>query len=111
MRQFFAVLLFVSLSGCFQQDSWRHYEGGGAYCDSPFVSDLSEYVLLSSPDCGRGDIMRYDFGTKETTALTSGDAFDANPMISADGKIIFFEREQKGMPHIHAIEVGNGKER
>ena len=107
------VISLTLVPGCVptQQDSWKAYKGGGSYSDIPFVSDGKCYVLFSSPNSGRGDIVRYDIGMAKSTTLVSTEWFDANAIAAKDGRAIYFEREKEGLTHIYGMRADGTHQR
>ena len=56
----------------------------------------------------QGDIWTYNFATKQSKRLTVHEAFESNPIWSADGKQIAFSSNRKGTNNIFTISKSGG---
>ena len=100
----FAVSLPVVVTGCFGEDSWRHYQGGGHYpAGAPCMSPDGSVIIFSSPRTGSGDIYQIDRDGSNCRRLTDNPAFETDPIFSPDGLTIAFTREVNQRRHIWLI--------
>ena len=108
------VSLLVVCTGCspVEEDSWKHFQGGGQYrARTPAMSPDGLVIVFSSPRKGNGDIYQINRDGSRRIRLTNSPAFETDPIFSPDGSTIAFAREADGRRHIWLMDPDGSKQR
>ena len=55
-----------------------------------------------------GDLWKYDLGTGLAARLTTHEGLESHPLISPDGKTLFFTGEYEGVPELYCMGINGG---
>jgi Tol biopolymer transport system component len=74
------------------------------------MSRDGRYIVMTGQDAVRDpDIWVYDLQTKDTRQITDHPLYDAQPLFSSDGRLIWFASERSGPSDIYTVDVRTGE--
>lgn len=100
------------LAGCYGEDHWSHYKGGGLFvAGGPSISPNGSAIIYSTPSSGYGDIVRISPDGTGLVKLTDSDDVEFQPIYSPDGTKIVYARENDGVRHLWIMDEDGANHR
>ena len=83
----------------------------GAFGEVRFSTDGSEIIAeVSDLKIGTPDLWMFGTRRQTTTRLTFGSGYESNPVITPDGKWLFYSADPLGVPDVFVKQLGSAEE-